>query len=75
MTDFWLKHRGNYPALDSVRLPSFNWRGLGAYAIGSTAAYFSPLLPPVVGVLAATIGYAVLLQLSFGTTSVRPVKS
>lgn len=75
MADFWLKHRGNYPALDSIRLPSFNWRGLGAYAIGSTAAYFSPLLPPVVGVLAAAISYAVLLQLSFGTTSVRPVKS
>ncbi|WP_447957040.1 cytosine permease [Vreelandella sp. EE7] len=64
MADFWLKHNGRYPALDTARLPDFNRRGLAAYALGAGAAYFSPLLPPLVGVLAAALSYAVLLRLN-----------
>ena len=63
MADFWLKHKGQYPRLAEARLPAFNWCGLLAYALGSAAAYFSPLLPPVVGVVVAVIGYGVLLRL------------
>ncbi len=53
MADFWLNHKGRYPALAEVRLPAFNGTGLAAYAIASAAAYFSPLLPPLVGVIVA----------------------
>ena len=60
MADFWLRHKGRYPKLDEVSLPAFNWCGLGAYAVGSSAAYFSPVLPPVVGVICAVLGYMVL---------------
>ncbi|WP_417585651.1 cytosine permease [Nitrincola sp.] len=63
MADFWLRHKGQYPLLSSVSLPDFNWHGLAAYAVGSAAAYFSPVLPPVVGVLVAALCYGVLLKL------------
>ncbi|MCD8548473.1 MAG: hypothetical protein LRY38_08710 [Aeromonadaceae bacterium] len=63
MADFWLKHKGQYPRLAQARLPAFNWCGLLAYALGSVAAYSSPLLPPVVGVAVAVLAYAVLLRL------------
>lgn len=75
MADFWLKHRGQYPLLAEARLPTFNWHGLGAYVIGSAAAYASPVLPPVVGVLAAVVGYAMLSYLPSGATSLGVAKS
>lgn len=62
MADFWLAHRGKYPKLAEASLPAFNWFGLSAYAIGSMAAYFSPFLPPVVGVLVAAVVYGVLIR-------------
>ena len=61
MADFWLKHKGRYPALADASLPDFDRRGLGAYAMGAAAAFFSPLLPPLVGVLVAALSYALLL--------------
>lgn len=67
MADFWLKHKGRYPALDSAVLPDFNRRGLASYALGAGAAYFSPLLPPLVGVVVAAGSYAVLLRLKHAT--------
>jgi len=60
MADFWFKYRGAYPKLIDASIPAFNWVGLGAYAIGSGCAYFSPLLPPVIGVLAAATAYLIL---------------
>ncbi|GAA4493146.1 cytosine permease [Pseudaeromonas paramecii] len=63
MADFWLKHKGQYPRLAQAQLPAFNWCGLLAYALGSTAAYFSPLVPPVVGVAVAVTAYALFLRL------------
>ena len=69
MADFWLKHKGQYPSLATAQLPDFNRRGLTAYVIGATAAYFSPLLPPLVGVLVAAGSYALLLRLKHATLS------
>ena len=63
MADFWLRHKGQYPRLAQAQLPAFNWCGLLAYALGSTAAYFSPLVPPVVGVAVAVTAYALFLRL------------
>lgn len=67
MADFWLRYRGRYPAISDVTLPNFNWLGLGAYGLGSGAAYFSPVLPPLVGVGVAVLAYAVLLVCFRGT--------
>ncbi|MCE3028462.1 cytosine permease [Salinicola sp. DM10] len=63
MADFWLRHKGRYPALAEVRLPAFNGTGLAAYVIASATAYLSPVLPPLVGVIVAAASYAVLLKL------------
>lgn len=60
MADFWLRYRGQYPLLSQTSLPNFNWTGLLAYALGSLAAYLSPVLPPIVGVVVAIISYALL---------------
>ncbi|MCS2610499.1 cytosine permease [Halomonas dongshanensis] len=62
MADFWLRHKGRYPALADAPLPDFNVRGLGAYALGAAVAYFSPILPSVTGVLVAAASYGVLLR-------------
>lgn len=74
MADFWLRHKGQYPLLSSVSLPDFNWHGLAAYAVGSASAYFSPVLPPVVGVLAAALCYGVLLKLPMPVPSYSSVE-
>ncbi|APX92230.1 cytosine permease [Halomonas sp. 1513] len=67
MADFWLRHKGRYPSLESASLPAFRWVGLMAYALGSLAAYLSPLLPPLVGVLVAVLSYALLLRFATAT--------
>ncbi|RLP52364.1 MAG: cytosine permease [Ketobacter sp.] len=64
MADFWFKYRGTYPTLSDASIPTFNWVGLGAYAFGSGCAFFSPILPPVTGVLAAATAYIVLWKLT-----------
>ncbi len=60
MADFWIRHRGKYPAIATVRLPNFNWLGLSAYFLGSVAAYLSPVLPPLIGIGVAASSYALL---------------
>lgn len=60
MADFWINHKGKYPKLADVSLPAFNPVGLGAYVIAAIAAYSSPVLPPVVGVIVAIVTYKVL---------------
>ncbi|MBJ7537332.1 cytosine permease [Marinomonas transparens] len=60
MADFWLRHKGQYPLLENAQLPDFNWIGLSSYALASAAAYFSPVLPPIVGVIVAIAVYGVL---------------
>lgn len=62
MADFWVKHKGQYPLLSQADLPAFNWVGLIAYAVASFAAYFSPVLPPVVGVVVAAVVYSALVK-------------
>lgn len=74
MADFWLKHKGAYPKLADTRLPAFNWSGLIAYALGSAAAYFSPLLPPLVGVLAAALSYGILLKVPQAAPALDPAE-
>lgn len=62
MTNFWFVHRANPPTLSQISLPKFDNAGLLAYVIGSTAAYLSPWMPPIVGMVTASISYVVLVQ-------------
>ena len=64
MTDFWVRYRGKMPALSEVNLPQYNVMGLSAYVIGSGAAYFSPWIAPLVGIVVASLTYSVLLYVS-----------
>ena len=61
MTDFWVRYRGNMPALSDINLPKYNMQGLSAYVIGSAVAYFSPWVAPLVGIIVASITYSVLI--------------
>ena len=64
MADFFYGHRARYPKLADVRLPAFNWVGLGAYVIGALSAYFSPWVAPLVGIAVAALAYVVLYELN-----------
>jgi cytosine permease len=68
MTDFWVKYRGNMPALDKVELPEYNMMGLSAYVVGSACAYFSPWIAPLVGIAVSALTYSLLLYV----TSLKP---
>ncbi|MAS25092.1 MAG: cytosine permease [Oceanospirillaceae bacterium] len=70
MADFWLRHKGEYPKLSETQLPAFNWLGLGTYVVASACAYFSPFMPPVVGVAVAFVLYGILIKLPLGATAV-----
>ncbi|WP_203141517.1 cytosine permease [Marinobacter mangrovi] len=60
MANFWVGCRGRYPDLDTATIPAFNVTGLVAYAVGSLAAYTSPWVAPVVGVVIAALGYSLI---------------
>mgnify|MGYP000199635340 FL=1 len=47
--------------MEDKRLPAFNFPGLTAYAVGSLAAYSSPWIAPIVGVLVAALAFSVLI--------------
>lgn len=64
MADFFYGHRARYPKLAEVRLPAFNWVGLGAYLIGALSAYFSPWVAPLVGIAVAALAYVMLFELN-----------
>ncbi|MFM2482087.1 cytosine permease [Celerinatantimonas sp. YJH-8] len=60
MANFWVIHRANPPKLAHIELPGFDVCGLAAYVLGSGAAYFSPWMPPIVGMIVASISYVAL---------------
>lgn len=59
MADFMVKHKFNYPLLKNANLPQFNWVGIFSYILSSIAAYFSPFVPPIVGILLGFSLYAI----------------
>ncbi len=65
MVDFWLRHQGEFPSLES-KLPAFNWAGIIAYVIASVTAYVSGQanigIAPVNGIIVAVILYAILVK-------------
>lgn len=65
MADFWLRHRGEFPPLESVR-SAFNWAGVIAYVGAALIAYFSNQfswgVAPINGVISAAILYAILIR-------------
>lgn len=70
MADYWVRYKGQYPLLNDVELPNFNWNGLIAYSIGAIVAYNSPWIAPIVGIVVASVCYVVLIRL-FPTKSAK----
>ena len=66
MVDFWLRHRGQFPALSSP-LPAVNWAGAIAYLLASVVAYTTGQaevgIGPVNGIATAAIVYSILYRL------------
>jgi cytosine permease len=66
MADFWLRHRGQFPSLNTP-LPAFNWAGVAAYVVAAIVAYLSGQaswgIAPINGIVVAAGLYMVLLKL------------
>lgn len=60
MADYFYKHRASYPPIATARLPAFNMAGLIGYGGGCLAAYFSPGIPPLNGIVIAIIAYILM---------------
>ncbi|GAB4145233.1 MAG: cytosine permease [Cyanobacteria bacterium J069] len=65
MTDFWLRHRGQFPSLDTA-LPAFNWAGVIAYIAAALIAFFTGNagigIGPLNGIISAAVLYALLTK-------------
>lgn len=65
MADFWIRHRGQFPSLDST-LPAFNWAGVIAYVVAALTAYITSNagigVGPVNGIITAAVLYAILTK-------------
>ncbi|MBD1909951.1 MULTISPECIES: cytosine permease [unclassified Leptolyngbya] len=65
MADFWFRHRGQFPSLDT-NLPAFNWAGVIAYVVAALTAYFTSQtgigVGPINGVIIAAVSYAILTK-------------
>jgi len=60
LADFFIKYKQKYPRIKEVQLPFINWNGVITYILASTAAYLSPFVAPIVGIISAFIIYTLL---------------
>jgi cytosine permease len=74
MADFFYRWRGHYPRLADARLPAFNWPGLGAYAVGTVAAFNSPWVAPLVGIAAAALTYVIVTGVLGARSAAAPLQ-
>lgn len=70
IADFFIKHKGYYPKLNTAKLKGINILGIMAYIIGALCAFYSPWIPPLDGIIAGIISYAVLNKLSAKMASI-----
>jgi cytosine permease len=64
MASYFVYYKRQYPSLEDTVLPAFNIPGLTAYAVGSLAAYSSPWIAPIVGVLVSALVYSLFIIIS-----------
>ncbi|MFV0383394.1 cytosine permease [Paracoccus sp. (in: a-proteobacteria)] len=57
MADYFYKHRGSYPLIASTDFPAINRAGLAGYVLGCLAAYLTPGIPPLNGIVVAVLAY------------------
>ncbi|RBW51432.1 cytosine permease [Marinobacter sp. F3R11] len=66
MASYFIGYKRQYPDLAQTKLPAFNVPGLAAYVIGSAAAYTSPWIAPIIGVVVAGASFGLVLLISDG---------
>lgn len=71
MASYFVGYKQHYPDLSKATLPAFNLPGLAAYVLGSLAAYTSPWIAPIVGVVVAAFAFSVILVASEGVRARR----
>lgn len=59
MADFIVKHKLKYPLLKEANLPQINWSGIFSYVLASAGAYFSPFIPPIIGIVFGFLFYSI----------------
>lgn len=57
IADYIYKHRGSYPRITTADLPAINPAGLSGYILGCLAAYLTPGIPPLNGIVVAILAY------------------
>lgn len=57
IADYFFTHRGRYPSLAETALPRLHLPGLATYCLATLGAWFSPWLPPLVGIALALALY------------------
>ena len=60
--------------LADARLPAFNWPGLGAYGVGTVAAFSSPWVAPLVGIAAAALTYVIFTAILGARSASAPLQ-
>ncbi len=58
IADFIVKYKFQYPLLKEAILPQVNWNGIISYVLASAGAYYSPMIPPIVGIVLGFVFYA-----------------
>lgn len=72
LADFFIKHKRKYPPIKKAELPFINWNGIVSYILASTAAYFSPFVAPLTGIVLGFVVYAII---EYGTLKLQINKS
>lgn len=57
MANYLFHYRSHYPRLTETSLPAWHWPGIIAYISGSAAAWYTPGVPPLNGIIAAILVY------------------
>lgn len=71
IADYFLVRRGHYPRLGETLLPAFHLPGLIAYGLATLCAWFSPWVPPLVGIGLALVFYP-LCHRCLGQRAMKP---
>ena len=60
MADYFFVHRGRYPRLSECSIVKINISGIISYGIACLTAYYSPFIPPIVGIISAFILHSII---------------
>jgi len=66
IADFFINRKQSFTPIETTKFVAFNFAGIAAYIIASTAAYYGGFMPPVTGVIVAFFAYIILIKINKG---------